>query len=172
MVSEVIRHIIRFLLLVLAQGLILKNVEPGYYINPFLYVLFLVQLPFETPPWLVLLIAFVLGLCVDLFYGTFGMHMAACTFIGWFRIRLLRFMAPRDGYEFGSQPTIQDMGITWFLTYAGIIVFIHHFLLFYLEIFSFREFFGTFLRVLISSLATMLLVVVTQFLFYRPKQTA
>ena len=170
MVSEIIRHIIRFLLLVFAQGLILKNVEPGYFINPFLYVLFLIQLPFETPPWLVLIISFVLGLCIDIFYGTFGMHMAACTFTGWLRPRLLRMMAPREGYDFGMRPTMQDMGTTWFLTFAAIVIFIHHFFLFYIEIFSFREFFSTFLRVLISSIATLLLVVVTQFLFYRSKE--
>ena len=80
-------------------------------------------------------------------------------------------MAPRDGYEFGSQPTMQDMGRAWFLTYAIIIIVIHHFILFYLEMFSFRDFFSTLLRVIISSAATLLLVFVTQFLFYRTKQT-
>ncbi|MDQ3111348.1 MAG: rod shape-determining protein MreD [Bacteroidota bacterium] len=161
----------RFILLVAAQGLILKNVELGTYINPFLYLLFLLQLPFETPPWLVLIISFVLGFFIDIFYGTMGMHMAACTFIGFIRPKILGFMAPRDGYEFGSEPTIQDMGRAWFLTYAIIIIIIHHFMLFYLEIFSFRDFFSTLLRVIVSSAATFLLVVVTQFLFYRTKQS-
>ena len=100
------------------------------------------------------------------------MHMAACTFIGWMRPRLLRMMAPRDGYEFGSQPTMQDMGRAWFITYAGIIIVIHHFLLFNLEMFSFSGFFTTMLRVLVSSSATLLLVIVTQFLFYRTKEAA
>ncbi|HLG02805.1 MAG TPA: rod shape-determining protein MreD [Bacteroidia bacterium] len=170
MINEVIRHFIRFVLLVLAQGLILKNVEPGNFMNPFLYILFLIQLPFEAPAWLVLLLSFILGYSVDTFYQTVGMHMAACTFIGWVRPRLLRFLAPRDGYEFGSQPTMQDMGRVWFLTYATIIIVLHHLALFYLEMFSFREFFSTFIRVLISSAATLLLVVVTQFLFYRTKE--
>ena len=172
MISEIIRHIMRFILLVGVQGLILKNVEPGPFINPFLYILFLLQLPFETPPWLVLIISFVLGFFVDIFYGTIGMHMAACTFIGFIRPRVLKFMSPRDGYEFGAQPTIQDMGRAWFLTYALIIILIHHFLLFYLEMFSFRDFFSTFFRVIVSSAATLLLVIVTQFLFYRTKQSA
>lgn len=172
MVNDIVRHIIRFLLLVFAQGLILKNVEPGYFINPFLYVLFIIQLPFETPNWLVLTISFFLGFCIDVFYGTIGMHMATCTVIGWMRPRLLRMMSPRDGYEFGSQPTMQDMGRAWFLTYAGIIIVIHHFLLFNLEMFSFHGFFTTLLRVLVSSSATLLLVVVTQFLFYRTREAA
>lgn len=172
MANDIVRQIMRFILLVGAQGLILKNVEPGPFINPFLYILFLLQLPFETPAWMVLLISFVLGFFIDLFYGTLGMHMATCTFIGFFRSKVLHFLAPRDGYDFGTQPTMQDMGRPWFLTYAIIIILIHHFLLFYLEMFSFRDFFTTFLRVLISSAATLLLVVVTQFLFYRSKQSA
>ncbi|CAN5230589.1 rod shape-determining protein MreD [soil metagenome] len=171
MVNDIIKHIIRFVLLVAAQGLILKNVEPGLFINPFLYILFLIQLPFETPAWLVLILSFVLGFFIDIFYGTIGMHMAACTFIGFIRPRILKLLAPRDGYEYGAQPTIQDMGRAWFLTYAIILILIHHFVLLYLEMFSFTNFFSTFLRVLLSSAATLLLVIVTQFLFYRTKQT-
>ena len=171
MVNDLVRHIMRFILLVGAQGLILKNVEPGLFINPFLYILFLIQFPFETPPWVTLVISFLLGFFVDLFYGTLGMHMATCTLIGFLRPKILSFMAPSDGYEFGSQPTMQDMGRAWFLTYAIIIIVIHHFILFYLEMFSFRDFFSTLLRVIISSAATLLLVFVTQFLFYRTKQT-
>jgi rod shape-determining protein MreD len=171
MVTEIIRHFLRFIGLVLVQGLILKNMEAGYLINPFLYVLFIIQLPFELPKWLGLGLAFFLGFCVDVFYGTMGMHMAACTFMGWARPSILRFMAPRDGYEFGQQPTIQDMGKLWFLSYAAIMIIIHHLFIFYLEIFSFSEVGWTLLRVLFSSAATLLLVVVTQFLFYRTRES-
>jgi len=170
-VNDVVRQIIRFLLLVLGQGLILKNVEPGFLINPFLYILFILQLPFETPPWMVMLIAFFTGICIDVFYSSAGVHMAACTFIAWLRPNILRFMAPREGYEFGSQPTMQDMGRAWFITYATIIIVIHHFIIFYLEVFSLHGFFATFLRVIVSSIATLLLVIVTQFLMYRTKES-
>jgi rod shape-determining protein MreD len=169
MVSEILRHILRFVVLVAVQGLILKNVEPLPGLNPFLYVLFLLLLPVELPGWLGLLIAFVTGWCVDLFYGTPGMHTATCTFIGFIRPAVLRFLAPRDGYEFGNQPTMQDMGRAWFLTYAAVLVVAHHFVLFFLEMFTFREFFYTLLRILMSSVASLLLITVTQFLFYRTK---
>jgi rod shape-determining protein MreD len=171
MVIDIFRHVLRFFVLVLVQGLILKNIEPGFYITPFLYVLFLIQLPFELPSWLILLISFVTGYCVDLFYDTMGMHMIACTLLGFARPSLLKLMAPRDGYEFGQQPTMQDMGTSWFLTYAVILVIVHHLTLFYVEMFSFREFFFTLFRALISMVATMLLIVVTQFLLYRKRTT-
>mgnify|MGYP001559849284 FL=1 len=171
MVNELIRHGLRFIGLILVQGLILKNMEIGHLINPFLYVLFIIQLPFELPAWIGLMLAFVLGFFVDLFYGTMGMHMAACTLMGWARPSILRFMVPRDGYEFGQQPTIQDMGKMWFLSYAAILIVLHHFFLFTLEIFSFREILLTIVRVIFSSAATLLLVVVTQFLFYRTRES-
>ncbi len=172
MLSELMRHGIRFVGLVLVQGLILKNLEAGYLINPFLYVLFILSLPFELPAWIGLLLSFALGFFVDIFYGTMGMHMAACTMMGWARPAILKFMNPRDGYEFGMQPTIQDMGRMWFISYAAILIFVHHFILFYLEIFSFREVWLTFVRVLVSTAATLLLVIITQFLFYRKRESA
>ena len=171
MLTEIVRHALRFIGLVLVQGLILKNMEAGYLINPFLYVLFIIQLPFELPAWIGLMLAFVLGFCIDVFYGTMGMHMAACTLMGWARPAVLRFMQPRDGYEFGQQPTMQDMGKMWFLSYAAILIIVHHLIIFYLEIFSFSEVGWTLLRVLFSSATTLLLVVVTQFLFYRTRET-
>lgn len=170
MLNEVIRNIIRFILLVGVQVLIINNIELGRFINPFLYVLFIIILPFETPKWLVLISAFLIGITMDMFSDTGGMHAAACVFIGYIRPGVLKLFSPREGYEFGTQPTVQYLGIPWFLSYAGILVLSHHLILFYVEVFRFSEFFSTFFRVIISSFFTLLLVIVTQYLFYRKKQ--
>jgi hypothetical protein len=167
--NEIIRNIIRFILLVGVQVLIINNIELGRFINPFLYVLFIIILPFETPKWLVLLSAFLIGITIDMFTDTGGMHAAACVFMGYIRPGILKLFSPRDGYEFGTQPTVQYLGIPWFLSYAGILIVAHHLILFFIEIFRFSEFFSTFFRVIISSLFTLLLVIVTQYLFYRKK---
>jgi rod shape-determining protein MreD len=167
--NEIIRNIIRFILLVGVQVLIINNIELGRFINPFLYVLFIIILPFETPKWLVLISAFLIGMTMDIFTDTGGMHAAACVFMGYIRPGILKLFSPRDGYEFGTQPTVQYLGIPWFLSYAGILVFAHHLILFFVEIFRFSEFFSTFLRVITSSIFTLLLVIVTQYLFYRKK---
>lgn len=170
MLNEVIRNIIRFILLVGVQVLIINNIELGRFINPFLYVLFIIILPFETPKWLVLLSAFLIGVTMDMFSDTGGMHAAACVFMGYIRPGVLKLFSPRDGYEFGTQPTVQYLGVPWFLSYAGILVVSHHLILFYIEVFRFSEFFSTFFRVLVSSFFTLFLVIVTQYLFYRKKQ--
>jgi hypothetical protein len=168
--NEVIRNIIRFILLVGVQVLIINNIELGRFINPFLYVLFIIILPFETPKWLVLISAFLIGITMDMFSDTGGMHAAACVFMAYIRPGVLKLFSPRDGYEFGTQPTVQYLGIPWFLSYAGILIVSHHLILFYVEVFRFSEFFSTLFRVIISSFFTLFLVIVTQYLVYRKKQ--
>lgn len=170
MTNTIIRNIIRFFVLVLVQVLVVKNIELGRFINPFVYVLFILLLPFETPKWLLLVVSFFLGITIDMFYDTSGMHAAACVLMAYVRPGILKLFSPRDGYEFGTQPSIQYLGIPWFLSYAGILVVIHHLVLFYIEIFRFSEFFSTFFRVIVSSIFTLLLVVISQYLFQRKKE--
>lgn len=125
------------------------------------------MLPFETPKLVVLLCAFFMGLTIDMFYDTAGMHAAACTIIGFARYYILKLLSPREGYDPGLMPNIDSMGAVWFITYALIIIFIHHLFFFYLEIFRFNEFFRTLLRVILSTVGTFCFVYVVQFLFYK-----
>jgi cell shape-determining protein MreD len=170
MTNTIIRNIIRFFVLVLVQVLIIKNIELGRFLNPFVYVLFIIVLPFETPKWMLLVAGFLLGISIDMFYNTAGMHAAACVFMAYVRPGILKLFSPRDGYEFGTQPTIQYLGVPWFLSYAGILILLHHLILFYLEIFRLNEFFSTFFRVIVSSVFTIVLVVISQYLFHRKKE--
>ncbi len=163
-------NIIRFVFLILFQALILNNIELGGYINPYLYILFILWLPFEMPLWLTLLLGFALGFCMDIFTGTFGLHIASSVFTAYCRAFVLKILSPREGYEFGLRPNIQDMGVAWFVTYSGIMIFLHHCALFYIEAFRFSEFFATLLRVFLSSLFTFVLVTLSQFLTYKEKE--
>lgn len=165
MLNEILKNIGRFVFLVLLQGLILNEVNlwQGMAI-PYLYILFLLMLPIETPRWLELLIGLVLGLSIDMFTNTLGIHASACVLIAYIRPLYLRAIAPRDGYEFGQRPRIQDMGFSWFLKYAVVLIFIHHLWLFYVEVYSFKGFFTTLLRVILSTAFTLLLTVISQYL--------
>lgn len=169
MLIDFFKNILRFITLILLQVLIVKNIELGPYIVPFIYVLFIIMLPFNIQKMLLLLIAFICGLTVDVFYSTIGMHAAACVFVAYIRPGILKLISPRDGYDSNMEPTMQYMGTTWFLTYSLFMVLAHHFILFYIEVFRWSDFFSTFLRVLLSTIATMILIIVTQFLFYKRK---
>ncbi|MFZ4401744.1 MAG: rod shape-determining protein MreD [Bacteroidales bacterium] len=163
------RNILRFLLLILLQVLVFDNMEIRGYINPYIYVLFILLIPFETPPWLLLISAFLLGFGVDLFSDTMGMHTAASVFMAFCRPGILRFVFSSKDYEIGITPGISDLGIEWFLKYSLILVFLHHLVFFYLEVFTFHEFFYTFARVILSTLTTVLFIVIGQYLFYIKK---
>lgn len=171
MIQIVSANAIRFVLLVALQILVLNQVQLSGYLNPFLYVLFILLLPFEVANWALLGLAFVLGITVDLFTHTVGMHLAACLFMAYCRPFVLAIIAPRGGYEAGSTPSIRDLGLPWFVSYAGALIFLHHLVLFFVEVFRFSEAHITIGRSIASTVFTLVLVVVAQYLTYRPKAT-
>ena len=163
-------NIIRFIALFLFQVLILNNIQLNGYINPYLYVLFILMLPFQIPRWLLLISAFFMGLSIDMFTHTPGLHAAASTFMAFSRPALINMLSSNKEIEPGSNPDIRVFGFAWFMAYASILVFLHHLVLFYLEVFRFSDFFMTMSRVLISSVVTIVLILLTQLLFYGHKK--
>lgn len=151
MINSVLRFSLIFILLILLQVLLFNNIEFSGYVNPYVYIMFILLLPFEIPSWLLLLISFFTGLIIDFFSGTPGMHTSATVAAGFVRPYVLRLISPRDGYETGSDPSMMVYGFSWFILYALIIVLVHHFVLFYIEVFRFTDFFRTLFRVMLSS---------------------
>jgi rod shape-determining protein MreD len=168
MIRELGINVFRFVLLIFLQFFVLNNIQFSGYINPYLYVMFVLLLPFETPGWLLLTSAFAMGLAMDAASATIGYHTMATVFMAYFRFHLLRFIAPHDGYE-GMSPAIQSLGMSWFFKYTVILVLAHHFALFWIESFSFNDFLPATLRALASSVFTVALVFICQFLTMRTK---
>jgi len=166
MIKSLPRYILSFIVLVFLQVFILNNIQFSGYINPYIYVLFILVLPFETPKWLLLIVAFALGLTIDLFSSTIGMHSSATVVMAFFRPYVLKIFAPRDGYESETLPQLRYYGASWFLRYSVFLILIHHFFLFYVEVFRFSNFFSTFARAILSSIFTIILVLISQY-FYR-----
>jgi rod shape-determining protein MreD len=152
MIPRILRFSLIFILLVLLQVLLFNNIRFSGYVNPYIYIMFILLLPIEIPAWLLLIISFCTGLIIDLFSGSPGMHTSATVLAGFIRPYVLRIISPRDGYEPGSDPSMIIYGFRWFLIYTLIIVLFHHMALFYLEVFRFTDFFRTLFRVLLSTL--------------------
>ena len=106
--------------------------------------------------------AFLVGISVDYFSDTMGMHAAATVCMAYFRPRVLRLIAPRDTYEAGTYPQMNYFGFAWFVQYCLILCFIHHFVLFFAEVFTFSGFFSTMFRIICSTLFTSILIVASQ----------
>lgn len=170
MLIEIIYIILRFLVLVTLQVIVLDHIQLSYFINPYLYVLFILLLPINMPRGVVLIIAMVTGLIVGAPTNTSGIHGAACLVMAYLRPYILKLIAPREGYEADAKPTMREMGLNWFFSYAAIMVVIHHFVLFFLEVFRFTEFFTTIGRIILSSIFTLGLIMLSVYLFYKPRQ--
>ena len=161
-----LKNIGRFVFLILFQVLILNNIQFGGYINPYFYIYFILLLPFETPRWLLLLSAFLLGISLDAFTNTFGLNASACVLMAFVRPFVISAISTGTEFMVGHSPSLKNQGLKWFAYYSIILVLFHHFALFYLEIFRFTEFFQTLLRVLLSSVFTLLIVFIAEYLFY------
>jgi hypothetical protein len=159
------RNIIRFVLLLGFQVLIINNLQFGGYIYPAVYVYFILLLPFETAGWLLLLSSFAMGLSVDFFSNTLGLNATASVFMAFCRPGVLKLLESKREYEPGIQPGIKDLGFSWFFFYTLILVVLHHTSLFFLEVFSFSEVRQTLYRIGISSITTIVLILLMQFLF-------
>ncbi|MGP8215075.1 MAG: rod shape-determining protein MreD [Bacteroidia bacterium] len=167
MINEVARNTARFFVFMLIQVLILKHIDLSRFINPFLYVIFILMLPIRTDKALVMMLAFIAGLTIDMFYNTMGYNAAACVFMAYCRPWVLGMYAPKGEYDASAKPTMQSLGLPWMLSYAGTLVFIHHFTLFFLEALSFSAFFSTLGIVIISGITTVGLVILSQLIMQR-----
>lgn len=168
--NKFIINTLRFLILVFIQIFLLKNMVI-YNLNvPYLYVLFILLLPFETPNWLLFFLAFLIGITIDIFNDTLGLHATACSILALVRILFISITVQKDNYDSDPEPSLSIMGFRWFFFYALILTLIHHFFLLNFEVFKFSEIPSTLSRVLLSSIFTVILIFVSELLFYRKKQ--
>jgi len=147
---------------VLLQVLVMNNIHLFGIVTPIIYLYVILILPVDLSRSSVILVSFLLGLIIDVFSNTFGMHAAACSFIGFIRSPLLeRFVDMRELQE-GSVPSYKAFGYIKFMRYTLIIVAIHHVSLFIIEAFSFFQPGTMIVRMLSSILLSTLLILVIE----------
>jgi hypothetical protein len=165
-------HVLRFIFIILLQGLILKRIYLGgsqfNYLAILFYPVLIMLLPLKTSKGVLLLIGFVLGFAIDMFYETPGVHMSACVFIAFLRPSILKIMEPRGGFPINSNPNAQDFGLVWFMQYSGIMLFIFLFFYFSVEVFTFSRLFEIFLKTL-SSFVVSFLAILLYITIFNPK---
>lgn len=159
------RYMILLFILVPLQVFLLDHINLGGSVNPYVYIIVILLLPFETPGWLLLILAFALGLLIDLFSGTMGMNAAATVFMAFSRPYVSKIISTSREFDPGMKISIFTTGFRWFFLYTVIMTMIHHIALFYIEVFRFSGFFQTFGRALYSALFTTALILIFQYLF-------
>lgn len=155
----------RFILLSGLQVLVLNHINFLGYINPYIYILFIMLFPVKNNRTLFIFLSFLLGLTIDIFTDSGGIHAAACVSIAYVRPIVLKFSFGTiyeyqtikfDTVEFSSK-----------FTYIVIMTVIHHLILFSLEIFNISKVILTFQKTLFSSIFTIILCIMISIIFSR-----
>jgi rod shape-determining protein MreD len=163
--SVLLRNIIRFILLVAVQVLLINNMNLSGYLNPTIYILFILLLPTDINKSLMLILAFVTGYTIDIFANTPGLNAAATVLLAFAIPSVRNIFFKNTDFSPGEEPSLKKVGLSGFFRYTLIMVFIHHFALFFLESFSFSLFFFTLARIVLGTLLSTLAIIVSMLLF-------
>lgn len=166
--SALLGNIARFILLLAAQVLIFNRIDLFGFINPFPYVLFIILFPVNGNKSGLLLASFLLGILMDMFWNSGGVHAAACIMLAYFRPVIFKF-------SFGLSYEYQTVKINDSLTperfsFILIAVVIHHFVLFILEIFNFGFLWDILVRTFLSTIFTILTCIIIIYLIKPSKR--
>ena len=169
MINQITINLFRFFLLLMAQALIFSNANFSSFINPYIFPLFILLLPFETPRWLLMLIGFFSGLALDIVLGSAGMHAASCLLIGYLRPFLITIITPK-GTEFEVSPNVYAQGPTWFVVYLGITMVVYLTFYFLVEAATFLNFFLLIAKIVLSVLVSVFFMFIFLYLFSSRKK--
>lgn len=163
--SVVFWNSVRFIVAVLVQVLICNHIDFMGYINPLVYIYFILLFPFNSNRSLFLVTAFLLGLTIDMFSDTGGANAAACVIIAYIRPLVLRF-AFGISYEHQSVK-LENTAFGQRMVYIVILTFVHHFFMFLLEIFNISNILLVLRNTLFFGIFTILVITLSITLFSR-----
>ena len=163
--NKIFLQIIRFVVLVLFQVLVINHIRLGGYVHPYIYLIFIMLLPFNTPKWQLLVLGFFLGIIIDVFTGTPGLHAGATTLMAFCRPSIISLISGNQKFDNIQEPNLGQLDGMWFFRYVLCLVFIHHFALFFLESFSFMLIGQVLLRILLSVPVSVFLIMMILFIF-------
>jgi hypothetical protein len=163
------KNLLRFILLVLVQVFVLDKIRIHQMLTPYLYMLFILWLPFRINRALLMILAFILGLTIDSFRHHPGFHAAACVFIDYVRPFIINLLIPQEGAETNfDEPSFRSMGgfLPYFI-YLTTLILIHHMWLFMLEAWQFADGWYFLIKSLGATILSLVLILITELLFSR-----
>jgi hypothetical protein len=167
--KDAVKHIFRFIIFILIQFYVLNKVPHLHrFIVPYLYYLPLLWLPFSVSRLGLLLIGFTVGLTLDYFMMTPGLHAAACVLVAYVRPFVINILTPKDNSEFTyREPSPKAMQWTPYAFYVFVLTLLHHGYMVFLQWLSFGTFLDFVIKVIATTAISMLLIFTVEFLFPR-----
>lgn len=158
------------IMLMLVQIFLLKNLAVFGLAFGFIYILWILILPISIGTIPSMLLAFIMGLTVDVFYETIGMHTAAATLVAFIRPIWLKIISPIGGYDDNDVPTLNQMGIQWFISYALPLFLVYSVVFFTIDQIGLGNISGALNKSLFSSVFSLLLAIIVQLLFFKRRR--
>lgn len=163
---QIINSSIQFVLFVFAQALVFNQLEIDYGIQFMIYPLYILLLPYDLNVILSMLIAFAFGLSIDAISNTFGLHASSALIIAYLRPYFFKMFEIRDGYDPSMVLSTKNMELRWIISVHGLLILIHHFWFFLIEIFKFNEIMFVFQKTLFSFPLSLIICILIQSIFY------
>lgn len=163
--NEILQNVVRFIVLALLQVLLLDHINFLGYINPYLYLYFILLFPLTGNKALLIFLSFLLGLTMDTFNDSGGIHAGASVFIAWVRPVMLKFSFGVS-YEYNTVK-VSSASFSQQLFYILGMVLLHHMMLFALEIFNVEQILLILKSTLFSGVFSTILIFCTLYLFSR-----
>lgn len=152
------------------QIFLLKNLALFGVAFCFIYLLPILILPISIRSTSLLLISFIFGLIIDVFYDTLGLHSAAVLVFAFLRPFWLKAIPPSGGYDDTNSPSLQEMGVVWFLSYALPLIFVFCLVFFIADQWGTVNWLNILNKSLFSSIFTLLLAIIVQLLFFKRRR--
>lgn len=160
--STLINNILRFILLLTTQILVFNNMDFLGYVSPFPYILFIILYPVNGSRTGLIISSFFLGLIMDMFLNSGGVHASACLILAYLTPYIFRF-AFGLSYEYQTVK-LNDVLSPERFSFILVSVLLHHIILFALVAFEFSFILDVLLRTLLSTVFTVLLCIIIIYL--------
>jgi hypothetical protein len=170
--SALIGHIIRAVVIILLQGLVFQRIFLGgasfNFFALIVYPVILMLLPVNTSRLMLVIFGFIVGIGVDFFYSSLGVHASAAVFIAFLRPYIMQMLEPRGGYPVATTPNHRAFGLNWFVRYSALMLVLYLLFYFSVEVFTF-VYAGQIILKAISSFVLSYLAILAYVILFNPK---
>ena len=165
---QLLIHLFRLFLLTGLQIVIFSEIQIFGIASAFPFLLFLLLLPVRMPVWQLLLLGFTVGLVIDFFVGTYGLHAAAATLLALARNSILRF-ATKSVDDEEKEVKFRELTVIEFSNYTLLSSLVFCMVFFFLDYFSISAILRIGLQVIGSTIFTFVCIFSYRYLFVNQK---
>tara|TARA_R110002124_G_scaffold265785_2_gene432667 strand:- start:421 stop:924 length:504 start_codon:yes stop_codon:yes gene_type:complete len=158
---QIIQAVQLVIIYLILQIFFMRNLVLFNYAFSFVYIAIILLLPIETDRLYLLIIGFLVGLLVDFFSNTYGIHAAATVLIAYARPILLNYQIESKGLD-RVGIGIRAQGLPAFVSYVLPLIFIHNCVLFLLEMNNVGMIFYSTIRIVASTVLTFIFILVLE----------